>query len=109
MAHTAGMDVPGQLVATVYKQTEGNPFFVTEITRLLVTEGQIEHPIGQTSQTRVIGVIYADGAAEADGALAALQARMDASVFNAALAAAQAMTLEQSIAEATAAERIYLA
>jgi tetratricopeptide (TPR) repeat protein len=36
--------VPTQgMVEAVYRQTEGNPLFVTEVVRLLVQEGQIEH------------------------------------------------------------------
>ena len=41
---TAGMVAPEALVATVYSETEGNPFFVNEIVRLLVAEGRLEHP-----------------------------------------------------------------
>src|SRR5262249_14202214 len=35
---TAGLTPPGALVGTVYKETEGNPFFVNEVVRLLVTD-----------------------------------------------------------------------
>jgi eukaryotic-like serine/threonine-protein kinase len=38
---TAGIDAPDRLAAAVYKTTEGNPFFVNEIVRLLVAEGQL--------------------------------------------------------------------
>ena len=41
---TAGIDPPGSLVTKVYRETEGNPFFVKEIVRLLVTEGHLEEP-----------------------------------------------------------------
>jgi predicted ATPase len=44
MAYTAGADIPAHLVTTIFEQTEGNPFFVTEITRLLVVEGSIDRP-----------------------------------------------------------------
>ena len=37
--HTTGVQPPETLVAALYKQTEGNPFFMTEIAHLLVTEG----------------------------------------------------------------------
>jgi predicted ATPase len=41
---TAGIRPSDKLVRTVYEQTEGNPFFLGEIVRLLVVEGQLEHP-----------------------------------------------------------------
>ena len=41
---TAGLKPPEALVAAVYKETEGNPFFVNEVVRLLVTDGRLEHP-----------------------------------------------------------------
>ena len=37
----AGIKPPHDLVATVYRQTEGNPLFVTEVVRLLVQEGEL--------------------------------------------------------------------
>jgi len=40
---TAGTSPPDGLVAAVYKETEGNPFFVNEIVRLLVADGRLEH------------------------------------------------------------------
>src|SRR2546427_3189316 len=40
---TAGTSPPDALVAAVYKETEGNPFFVNEIVRLLVADGRLEH------------------------------------------------------------------
>src|SRR6266581_4188723 len=40
---TAGTSPPNALVAAVYKETEGNPFFVNEIVRLLVADGRLEH------------------------------------------------------------------
>lgn len=39
---TAGLNPPEELVAAVYKETEGNPFFVNEVVRLLVAEGRLE-------------------------------------------------------------------
>ena len=36
---TSGIAPPQGLVENVYKQTEGNPLFVTEVVRLLVQEG----------------------------------------------------------------------
>jgi class 3 adenylate cyclase len=41
---TAGLTPPQALVEAVYKETEGNPFFVNEVVRLLVTDGRLEHP-----------------------------------------------------------------
>jgi tetratricopeptide (TPR) repeat protein len=39
IAGTAGITPPEALVAAVYRHTEGNPLFVTEVVRLLVQEG----------------------------------------------------------------------
>jgi class 3 adenylate cyclase len=39
---TAGMKPPAGLAETVHEQTEGNPFFVTEVVRLLASEGRLE-------------------------------------------------------------------
>jgi class 3 adenylate cyclase len=41
---TAGLKPPRALVDAVYKETEGNPFFVNEVVRLLVSEGKLEDP-----------------------------------------------------------------
>jgi class 3 adenylate cyclase len=41
---TVGSKPPTALVTAVYKESEGNPFFVTEIVRLLATDGRLEHP-----------------------------------------------------------------
>jgi class 3 adenylate cyclase len=41
---TAGLKPPAALVDAVYKETEGNPFFVNEVVRLLVTDRRLEHP-----------------------------------------------------------------
>ncbi|MEK6323100.1 MAG: protein kinase [Acidobacteriota bacterium] len=48
---TTGIEPPEHLVRTVYQQTEGNPFFLSEIVRLLVVEGQLEHPQSRTSSS----------------------------------------------------------
>src|SRR5439155_736557 len=37
-----GTSPPDALVAAVYRETEGNPFFVNEIVRLLVADGRLE-------------------------------------------------------------------
>ena len=41
---TAGIAPPEGLVEAVYRETEGNPFFVNEIVRLLVADGRLERP-----------------------------------------------------------------
>src|SRR3990172_4106464 len=41
---TAGRKPPEALVEVVYRETEGNPFFVNEIVRLLVADGRLEKP-----------------------------------------------------------------
>ncbi|MDP2959021.1 MAG: AAA family ATPase, partial [Longimicrobiales bacterium] len=41
---TAGIAPPSALVEAVFRETEGNPFFVNEIVRLLVADGRLEHP-----------------------------------------------------------------
>ncbi len=40
---TSGIEPPQALVKAVYKETEGNPFFVNEIVRLLVSDGRLDH------------------------------------------------------------------
>jgi class 3 adenylate cyclase len=49
IAITAGMEPPDTLVNAVYQETEGNPFFVNEIVRLLVADGRLERPEDVTS------------------------------------------------------------
>src|SRR5437667_389651 len=44
---TAGLAPPADLVAAVYPETEGNPFFVGEVVHLLVAEGRLEAPEGR--------------------------------------------------------------
>src|SRR5262249_30589941 len=39
---TAGIEPPPGLAEAVHEQTEGNPFFVTEVVRLLASEGRLE-------------------------------------------------------------------
>ena len=39
---TTGVSYPESMVSAVYKETEGNPFFVNEVVRLLVSEGRME-------------------------------------------------------------------
>jgi predicted ATPase len=40
---TVGVTAPPDLVEAVFRETEGNPFFVGEIVRLLVSEERLEH------------------------------------------------------------------
>ena len=40
---TSGVQPPKPLVEAVYRETEGNPFFVNEVVRLLVSDGRLEH------------------------------------------------------------------
>jgi class 3 adenylate cyclase len=46
---TAGAPPPAALVEAVYRETEGNPFFVNEVVRLLVADGRLESPEQVTS------------------------------------------------------------
>ncbi len=45
---TCGVQPPPELVRAVHRETEGNPFFVAEIVRLLASEGKFEDP-GESS------------------------------------------------------------
>ena len=38
---TAGISPPPELVETLYRETEGNPFFVSEVVRMLAAEGRL--------------------------------------------------------------------
>jgi predicted ATPase len=60
---TTGINPPENLVRTVYQQTEGNPFFLNEIVRLLVVEGQLERP----QVTTASGVRIPEGVREVIG------------------------------------------
>ena len=45
---TAGMEPPEGLAAAVHEQTEGNPFFLSEVVRLMTSEGSLEgHAAGR--------------------------------------------------------------
>ncbi len=43
---TASIDPPPALVRAIHDETEGNPFFVSEIVNLLASEGQLDDPSG---------------------------------------------------------------
>ena len=60
---TTGIKPQEKLVSTVYQQTEGNPFFLSEIVRLLVVEGQLERP----QVTTASGVRIPEGVREVIG------------------------------------------
>ena len=60
---TTGIKPQEKLVRTVYQQTEGNPFFLSEIVRLLVVEGQLERP----QVTTASGVRIPEGVREVIG------------------------------------------
>jgi DNA-binding CsgD family transcriptional regulator len=42
VALVAGTEPSAELVAEVYQQTDGNPFFVTEVVRLLASQGRLD-------------------------------------------------------------------
>jgi DNA-binding CsgD family transcriptional regulator len=42
VALSAGVEPPAELVAVVHRQTDGNPFFVTEVVRLLASQGRLD-------------------------------------------------------------------
>ena len=43
VALVAGVEPSAELVAAVHQQTDGNPFFVTEVVRLLASQGRLAH------------------------------------------------------------------
>jgi tetratricopeptide (TPR) repeat protein len=51
---TAGIEPPPGLVTTVYKETEGNPFFVKEVVSLLASERRLEQGGSAVSWTVAI-------------------------------------------------------
>ena len=46
---TSGAKPPQALVDAVFRETEGNPFFVNEVVRLLVADGRLDKPESVTS------------------------------------------------------------
>jgi len=46
---TSGRTPPGALVDAVFRETEGNPFFVHEVVRLLQSDGRLDQPEDVTS------------------------------------------------------------
>src|ERR1700747_3536512 len=45
MALVAGAEPSAELAAEVYRQTDGNPFFVTEVVRLLASQGRLTQAV----------------------------------------------------------------
>jgi len=43
VALVAGLEPSKELASAVYQQTDGNPFFVTEVVRLLASQGRLDH------------------------------------------------------------------
>lgn len=58
MALVAGTEPSAELAAEVYRQTDGNPFFVTEVVRLLASQGRLD-PAARDS--RVLGSRLPEG------------------------------------------------
>lgn len=46
---TAGVEAPESLIAAIIQETEGNPFFISEVVRLLLAEGGLERAARDTS------------------------------------------------------------
>ena len=63
IAGILGSSPPAAMVAEVHRLTEGNPFFVGEIVRLLVAEGRLAHPEAVTT----LGGTLPQGVREAIG------------------------------------------
>jgi DNA-binding CsgD family transcriptional regulator/tetratricopeptide (TPR) repeat protein len=53
VALVAGREPPGALVDAVYHETEGNPFFVSEVVRLLAADGALARPDAAAWDPRV--------------------------------------------------------
>lgn len=63
IAATSGSSPPEALVAAVYRMTEGNPFFVGEIVRLLLAEGRLR----QGEEATALNLTLPQGVREAIG------------------------------------------
>jgi DNA-binding CsgD family transcriptional regulator len=44
VAAVAGVEPSAELAAALHRETDGNPFFVTEVVRLLASQGRLDHP-----------------------------------------------------------------
>ena len=51
---TTRLTPPPVLVAAIQQETEGNPFFVSEVVRLLAADGRLDHPEALSSWSRGI-------------------------------------------------------
>src|SRR3954447_15057859 len=51
---TASIQPPPSLVSAIHEETEGNPFFVSEIVNLLAAEGELDDPSGLSEWTLTI-------------------------------------------------------
>jgi tetratricopeptide (TPR) repeat protein len=60
---TTGCEPSEKLVAAVHKDTEGNPFFVNEVVRLLASEGRLE----PSEESASIGIRIPEGVREVIG------------------------------------------
>ena len=49
VALVAGAEASAELAAEVYRQTDGNPFFVTEMVRLLASQGRLDPAAGSAA------------------------------------------------------------
>jgi DNA-binding CsgD family transcriptional regulator len=57
VAAVAGVQPPRELAAALHRETDGNPFFVTEVVRLLAGQGRLDH-------TKTGSPVQADGLPE---------------------------------------------
>jgi len=55
MALVAGTEPSAELATEVYRQTDGNPFFVTEVVRLLASQGSWDQLDPAATDSRVLG------------------------------------------------------
>jgi len=61
MALVAGAEPPAELAAEVYRQTDGNPFFVTEVVRLLASQGSWDQLDPAARDARLLGSRLPEG------------------------------------------------
>src|SRR6516162_8414974 len=61
MALVAGTEPSAELATEVYRQTDGNPFFVTEVVRLLASQGSWDQLDPAATDSRVLGCGLPEG------------------------------------------------
>jgi len=61
MALVAGAEPSAELAAEVYRQTDGNPFFVTEVVRLLASQGSWDQLDPAARDARLLGSRLPEG------------------------------------------------